>query len=130
MIHDLYPDLAPMNTILERLEYELTIYRHQRFIQKKALRDAYSYMTGCAQLAGRIVQELTALCSMERMGKPDTDQFLRLRCIGLEIPDQGIPLHHNTEEDNIVTNYHLKQLLDSREFLLRLLQDKDTPTNT
>ena len=79
MFQDLYPDLSPMNTILERTEYELSIYRHQRFIHQKIHRDEYTYMTGCTQLAERIRQELTALCSIERIGQPNQEQFLRLR---------------------------------------------------
>ena len=113
---------------LERTEYELSIYRHQRFIHQKIHRDEYTYMTGCTQLAERIRQELTALCSIERIGQPNQEQFLRLRCIGLEIPDSVNHQHTNTTEDLVVTNYHLKQLLDCREFLLQLLKEKDNIT--
>jgi len=130
IFQDLYPDLTPMNNIFDRLEYELTLYRHQRAIHQRMHRDEYSYMTGCAQLAERIRQELTALCSIERIGQPDQEQFLRLRCIGLQINEPVLSHPTSSEEDNIVTNYHLKKLLDCREYLLQLLAEKDNRPNT
>lgn len=123
MLHQLYPDLRPMDLKLERLHYEMTVYRHQRFLRRKQHRAEYTYMYGCVQLAERLHQELTLLCSMDRTGIPDNDTLCQLRSLGLELPEGGIPNYGCTEEDNIVTNYHLKKLLEAQGFLRQLLEN-------
>jgi len=120
----LYPDLSPIEALIERLHYEMTIYRHQRFLRKKPHRDEYTYMSGCAQLAERISQELILLCRMDRTGVPDSEQMQMLLDLGLKLPDTGIPEADYTEEESIVTNYHLKKLLNARVFLQQMLADR------
>lgn len=124
IFHQLYPDLSPIDTTIERLHYEMTIYRHQRFLKQKLHRDEYTYMTGCVQLAERIHQELTLLCRMDRTGIPDEDNLFQLRCMNLEIPETGLLSIHCTEAEAVVTNYHLKKLLDARIFLRQMLDDR------
>lgn len=97
ILHQLYPDLTPIDTTIERLHYEMTIYRHQRFLKQKLHRDEYTYMSGCVQLAERIHQELTLLCRMDRTGTPDEDNLFQLRCLNLEIPENALSIIHCTE---------------------------------
>ena len=123
-MQDLNPDLAPMDDLLDRLDYELTIYRHQRFLKKQLQHDEYSYMNGCMQLAHRIHQELLVLCSMERVGLRTPELLQALLDSGVSLPDSGLPNHVPTPEENTVTSYHLKHLLDARKFLLEMLTDK------
>ena len=124
VLRGLYPDLTSMDTLLERLHYEITIYRHQRFLRKRIHRDESIYMNGCLQLAERIQQEMKALCNMDCIGQPDTDNFLQLRCLGLNAPETDLPPRPTTQQDDTVTNYHLQKLLEARGFLIRLLQDR------
>ena len=124
VILGLYPDLTPMDTQIDRLHYEMTIYRHQRFIRRQAHRNEYSYMSGCLQLAERIHQEMTVLCQMDAIGVPDADNNRQLRAIGLEIPESGFAMCSKNDKDHIVTNYHLHMLLQARLFLLELLQNR------
>ena len=124
IIHQLYPDLTPIDTVIERLHYEMTIYRHQRFLKQKLHRDEYTYMSGCVQLAERIHQELTLLCRMDQTGIPDEENLFHLRCLDLEIPENGLSFVHCSENDSIVTNYHLKKLLEARAFLMQMLEDR------
>lgn len=124
VILGLYPDLTPMDTQIDRLHYEMTIYRHQRFIRRQAHRNEYSYMSGCLQLAERIHQEITVLCQMDAIGVPDADNNRQLRAIGLEIPESGFAMCSKNDKDHIVTNYHLHMLLQARLFLIDLLQNQ------
>lgn len=124
ILHQLYPDLTPVDTIIERLHYEMTIYRHQRFIRQKLHRDEYTYMNGCLQLAERIHQELTLLCHMDRTGIPNEDNLFHLRCLDLEIPEVWPSGSSCTENETIVTNYHLNKLLEARAFLSQMLKDR------
>lgn len=124
VLHQLYPDLSPLNLKLEQLHYEMTIYRHQRFLRRRQHQAEYTYMSGCVQLTDRIHQELTLLCSMDRTGIPDENNLFQLRCLDLEPPEAGIPDYGCTEEDHIVTNYHLSKLLEARGFLRQLLDER------
>ena len=47
-----------------------------------------------------------------------------LRFLGLEVPEDGLPGRHSTDQDDAVTNYHLQKLLEARTYLLRLLQER------
>lgn len=124
LIMQLYPDLTPSDTIIERLHYEMTIYRHQRFLRQRLHRDEYTYMSGCVQLSERIHQELTALCRMDQVGILNEENLFQLRCLGLEIPEASPALSSIPEEYTSVTNYHLKKLLDARQFLQDLLENR------
>ena len=125
IFQNLYLDLKPMHEQLERLHYELTIYRHQRFLQQRIHRDEYVFMAGCIQLAERIQQELAVLCSMEDIGKPSADLLTLMQCIGVPLPETELPFHENAPEDSTVTNYHLRSLLEARTVLVRMLQERE-----
>lgn len=124
VFHGLYPDLSPLDRLVERLHYEMSIYHHQRFLRKRVHRDEYIFLCGCMQLAERIQQELKAICTMDCIGQPDADNLLYLRFLGLEVPEDGLPGRHSTDQDDAVTNYHLQKLLEARTYLLRLLQER------
>ena len=124
IFHNLYPDLSPMDTIIERLHYEMTIYRHQRFIRQKLHKDEYTYMFGCLQLAERLHQELTLLCRMDRTGIPNEDHMFQLRCLNLTIPEHWSENCGFSDEETIVTNYHLEKLLEARAFLQEMLDNR------
>lgn len=126
LFEELYPDLSPIETLLEHLDYEMTIYRHQRYVQKRFYRDEYPHMVGCVQLAQGIHQELQVLCSLETIGQLNIEQLSRLQLLGVELPDHGLPIHSSTQEDDTVTGYHLKRLLDSRSYLLHLMEERET----
>jgi len=123
IFQQLYPDLTAMDTRIERLHYEMTIYHHQRFLRKKRHRDEYTYMCGCVQLAERIHQELTLLCKMDQTGIPDDDILFQLRCLNLELPN-NFDSGNCTETETTVTNYHLHKLLEARSFLQQMLWDR------
>ena len=118
-----FPDLAPMEKQLDRLTYELSIYRHQRFIQKRLQRDAYSVMSGCFRLAQRIHRELQMISGMEQVGTRSPELMQRLLDSGVTLPDDPYS-HIPSDEENTVTSYHLKRLLDARDFLIQMLNNR------
>ena len=119
------PDLAPLHRQLKQLAGELEIYEGQ-FVRPGHAQDGQraqaSYLRGCEQLAVRMEQELSALCCMDVMGAPDGENLARLRALGLNIP--VIQGKWYSEQDNLVLNYHLKNLLDAREYLSGLLENQ------
>jgi len=122
--HNQFPDLSPMKAQLDRLDYELSIYRHQRFIKKRLQHDEYSYMSGCLQLAQRIYRELQVLCGMEQVGIRSPELLQALLDSGVKLPDTGIPNHPPSSEEDTVTSYHLKRLLEARSFLIEMLETR------
>ncbi len=121
IFHGLYPDLSELDQLLEQLVYELRIYHHQRFRRRRMHEEEYTFMSGCAQLATRMHQELTALCCMDTWGQADPENLRRLEALGLQPPEAAAPARPSDREDDAVTNYHLRKLLDARGFLLQLL---------
>jgi len=107
-------------------EYHRAVQLSWNCIDKviRELGDEYTYMSGCVQLAERIHQELTLLCRMDQTGIPDEENLFHLRCLDLEIPENGLSFVHCSENDSIVTNYHLKKLLEARAFLMQMLEDR------
>lgn len=105
---------------LQQLDYELSIFRHQRFRRKGQHRMTYMHMTGCAQTAELLHQELTVLRHMSRLGPPNGDNLVKLQCMGLTPAQWDFSA---TEEETTVTNYHLRRLLEHYTQLKRLLEN-------
>jgi len=122
-IHGHNPDLKQMDALLEHLDYEMAIYRHQRFLKKRFHRDIFNHLSGCLLLADEIHQELKSLCSINSIGLPDPDQRTQLQCMGLSFPETSPASDASTEEERIVSGYHLNKLLAARTTLVRMLQE-------
>lgn len=118
------PDLAPIQLILDRLRYEMTVYRHQRYVHRNQ-KQVYSHMTVCLQLAEHIFQQLQILCAMHLIGVPEPQQLIALSDLGISVPET-LTTGKGSQEACIVTNYHLQALLISRSKLANML--KDAPT--
>lgn len=119
-VKDLMPDLTPMVTNLRALDVELDIFRRQHFRRRAAHDRDLCFLRGLQQLADRMVQELTALCTLDLTGIPDADNRKQLEALGLTLPD--LSDRKSTEEIDFVCNYHLKTALQAREYLLELLK--------
>jgi len=65
-----YPDLSACAHLREKLDFELDQMRQQAALLKtRRSRRSLAWQTGCAQLAGRMVQEVTALGMMDSFGR-------------------------------------------------------------
>ncbi|MBQ8143865.1 MAG: hypothetical protein IJ042_03610, partial [Butyricicoccus sp.] len=117
-----YPDLSDCETLVARLHYELRIYSHQLLDGRHDRSAEIAYLSGCVQLAERMVQELFAISCMDSIGAPTGDNCARLAALGMPV---GCSLHKDGGEDIVVTNYHLSKLLDSRDYLMAMLDSAD-----
>lgn len=115
------PDLKPLHTLLEQLDYEMSVYRHQRFLRKRQHQELYRHMSACAQAAELLYQELTVLCRMSSLGLPSQENTILLQCMGLPSIKSSSTA---SEEEAVVTNYHLSQLLEYNTTLTRLLKTR------
>lgn len=119
VIHEHFPDLQPTVELLRRLDRELKLYHNQRFFHRR--NDEEAALRGCRQLAGRMVEELEAICGMDSLGDLSTENAETMRTLGLEIPEAGIAGRKCTRHDTIVMNYHLDKLLAACGYLTELM---------
>ena len=116
VLHECIPELQPFVELLRSLDRELELYHSQRFFRRQ---DDEAVLSGCRQLAQRMVQELEVICGMDSLGEPGAENVERLRALGFEIP--SMPPRRRDPNDTIVMNYHLEKLLTAYDFLGELL---------
>lgn len=116
------PDAEQMLREIERMDRQVTTFSNQKLLlrlrrQKKQL-DAYrSY----EEKARKLVAHTEVLCRMELPGRLNEENRRRLEACGAAIRDDR-PLSSVMERD-IVTNYHVSQILTLRRELLDILRD-------
>lgn len=116
VIFEHYPDLTPLKKQLGIIHKELDIYDAQYFPRHKGHREQSIYLRGCYQLADRIVQELSALCTMDETGRLNTRNATLLEEMGLPISNLAPQAREGSEFD-IVLNFHVYQLVSAYRFL-------------
>ncbi len=111
------PDPAVMNQKVEELEQQLQIFSKQKFVmhaksQSQKLKKFQDDRTNAREL----VAHMEVLCRMERPGILNEDNRRRLTDCGANIRDER-KLELFREAD-VVTNYHVSQVLTLRQALL------------
>ena len=122
-----YPDLSSRGELLSRLHYELRIYSHQLLPRGRDRSGEIAFLSGCAQLAERMVQELFAISCMDALGAPSAENRARLAGLGLPDAPDGAPDAGAQDADTTVFNYHLEKLLDAHDYLRALLAAAENP---
>lgn len=115
VVEERFPDLSECIVLLRRLEQELELYHAQHFFHRK--NDDEALLSGCCQLAQRMVEELEAICGMDSLGDLASENEAHLRELGLKLPPEGLPPRKCTRRDTIVMNYHLDKLLTAYTYL-------------
>ena len=115
MLHCRYPDLEPLRVQLGRIASELAIFEKQKPFRQGGHTDQMAYLRGCEQLAQSVWQELSALCTMDEIGRLSPENAAQLSVLGLTAPD-GAAAPPRTDAD-IVANYHLDNLLRAYQYL-------------
>lgn len=115
VLHGRYPDLTPLSAQLQRISEEITVFEKQNVFRTPDHNATATYLRGCEQLAGSIVQELSALCAMDERGRLDPENAADLAGLGLDVPDD-LPAPSVNQAD-VVGNYHLRCLLDAYRYL-------------
>lgn len=118
-----YPDLSPLELKCRRIRDEIGIFAEQPFPNRKKRRQEAAYLRGCYQLAEKMHMALAALVEMDTQRAPDEQTVERLAEMDIVIPQPLSVSEGDTE--SLVLNYHLKRLLDARQFLVELLSVSD-----
>lgn len=120
VLHERFPSLAPTVELLRRVDNELKLYHNQRFFHHR--HDDEAALRGCRQLAGRMLEELEAICGMDTLGDLSLQNAAAMRALGMDVPEGGIHGRKCAPEDTVVMNYHLEKLLTACNYLTSLME--------
>lgn len=117
---EVLPDPDKMTRKVDIMARQLQIFSKQRLpLQKeRQLKDLASFRA-CESKARELLAQMEVLCHMDRPGRLSGENRRRLRACGADIRDQR-PLDSVLERD-VVTNYHVSQILTLRRELLNML---------
>ena len=117
------PDPAEMTHRIDTMSAQLTVFSNQRlFLRLRRQKAQLEKFRLCQKKARELLARMEVLSSMGRPGRLNEESRRRLEACGAQIRDQR-PLDAVTERD-VVTNYHIAQILRLRRELLDALPSK------
>jgi len=114
------PDAENMMRTIDDMEQQLKIFENQKLVlHLRKQHEELEMFRVCEGKARELVAQMEVLSRLERPGRLSGENRKRLLSFGAKIGDHR-PLDSVTERD-IVTNYHVGQILTLRHELLRVL---------
>lgn len=118
---DILPDMEKMVRKIDDMARQLEIFSKQRLLLRlRRQRQELEVFRICRGKARELLAQMEVLCRMERPGRLSEENRQRLRTCGADIRDQR-PLD-TVQELDVVTNYHVGQILTLRRELLEALE--------
>ena len=115
------PNATSMGRKVEEMRGQLKIFENQKlFLRKRRQKEDLAHFHLCEKKARELVARMEVLCHMEQPGRLNEENRQRLAEAGANITDLR-PLDEVTERD-VVTNYHIRQILTIRQQLLQALE--------
>lgn len=115
------PDAESMSRKVAEIQAQLTIFENQKLLlRRRSQRRDIADFRVCEKKARELTARMEVLCHMECLGRLSHENRERLASVGAVITDQRL-LDELTEQD-VVTNYHIRQILDIRQKLLQVLE--------
>ena len=115
------PNAKEMTRRIDTMRTQLTLFSNQKlFLHLRRQKQQLETFRLCEQKARELVARMEVLCSVGRPGRLNAESRRRLESCGAEIRDTR-PLDAVTERD-VVTNYHITQILRLRRELLEALK--------
>ncbi len=115
------PDVEKMNRTIQDMDYQLSIFSKQMlFLQLRRQRKELEAFKLCEGKARELVARMTVLSRMAEPGRLSAENRQALLECGASILDER-QIDEPTEVD-IVTNYHIRQILKLRQELLDALK--------
>ena len=122
---DVMPDAEEMTRKLDDLARQLKIFRNQKLLLKLGRQQRkLEQFRICEGKARELIARMEVLSRMERPGRLNEENRRRLQACGADIRDERV-LDAVTERD-VVTNYHIRQILSLRQDLLKALKREET----
>lgn len=118
---DQLPDAKLMRQTIDAMDRELELFANQKLIlHLRRQQEELETFRLCENKARELVARMEVLSQMDRPGRLDEENRRRLQACGANIRDQR-PLDSVMEKD-VVTNYHVRQILTRRRELLEALK--------
>lgn len=117
---DHFPDTKVMESTVDTMYRQLRIFSSQLLLRKlRRQKEEIAIFAACQGKARALAAQMEVLCRMEQPGRLNAGNRQALIDCGAVLPDQQPePL----EERDIVTNYHVAQILALRQELLEALK--------
>lgn len=117
---DVLPDTEKMTKTIDDMDRQLQIFAKQKLFLRlrRQNRDINTFRL-CEGKARELVARMIVLSRMERPGVLNAENWERLEKTGAQIRDNRKP--ETVTERDIVTNYHIRQILKLRQELLEAL---------
>lgn len=115
-----YPDTEKMRKTIDDMANQLGIYSKQwlPFSVKKDKHKMEVFLK-CESKSRELMAQMEVLSQMEKPGRLDIDVRKRLVENGADIRDRRKIIRY--EEEDIITNYHVTQILDLRDDLIKTI---------
>lgn len=115
-----YPETIKMRNTIDDMAEQLGIYSKQwlPFVVKQDMQKLAIYMR-CQSKSRELLAQMEVLHQMEHPGRLDADVRKRLEENGADIHDKRVI--DRVEEADIITNYHVSQILDLRDELIKTI---------
>lgn len=118
---EILPDAEKMSKSIDAMASQLSLFSRQKLILKlRRQKQQLENFRICEGKARQLVAQMEVLCRIERPGRLSEENRRRLATCGANIRDQR-PLDSVLERD-VVTNYHVSQILTLRRELLDALK--------
>ena len=118
---DHIPDAAKMTKTIDAMAKQLKIFSNQKLVLRlRRQQEELELFRSCDGMARELLARMEVLSRMGKPGRLNEENRLRLRACGADIPS-GKPLK-NPQERDMVTNYHVRQILSLRVDLLEALK--------
>jgi len=115
------PDAAEMTAVINAMARQLNTFSNQKLIMRlKRQKQEIENFKICEAKARELLARMEVLSHMGRPGRLDEENRRRLAACGADIRDMR-PLDSVMERD-VVTNYHIRQILRLRRELLEALR--------
>lgn len=121
---DVMPDAEEMTRKLDDLARQLQIFRNQKLLLKLGRQQRkLEQFRICEGKARELIARMEVLSRMDRPGRLDEENRRRLGSCGAQIRDQRVL--DSVMERDVVTNYHVRQILQLRQDLLKALNREE-----
>ena len=126
---DCLPDANEMTGTIDAMARQLAIFRNQKLVLRlRRQQEELEQFQSCESKARELLARMEVLSHMGRPGRLNDENRLRLKNCGADIRDRRS--YKNPQERDMVTNYHIRQILTLRQEILDILgREQKTPVN-
>ena len=115
-----HPNAKEMSHQIQKLDSQLIIFSKQKLLMKlRKQQEELELFRECERKAKLLVAHMEVLCHQDHIGKLNAKNHEELSDCGVDIVNPHPPRHQRDHE--IITNYHVTQILHLRQELLDAL---------